>query len=173
MIFAKHYHDLVSRILGDGGYEVNHRTQSGIKLLPGGYSFSINLNDNILPTCGLRRTRPHIAAAETAWCFMGDTSLAWLQKHTKTWNSFADDGRIPQAYGYRWKWAFAVNQIQLAIDRLIKDSTDRRVWISSYHPEDLVDSKQKTVPCPVGFTLSIFEGCLNSTFVIRSSDVIM
>ncbi len=173
MTFATYYRYLVEEIMERGVYEQNARTRSGLRWLPHGRSFHINLSDNILPTCGLRRVRPAIAAAETAWCFMGTMSIEWLNKYTKVWNAFADDGNVTGAYGYRWKHAFEIDQIQAAIDRLRADPTDRRVWISSYHPLDLMNTGQKTVPCPVGFTLSIHDNHLNSSLMIRSSDVFL
>ena len=172
--FAEAYRALLIRIRTYGSYDVNQRTKAGIAFLPDGWSFVIRLHDNILPTCGLRRTRPHIAAAETAWCFRGETSVAWLNHHTKIWNAFSNDNGVMEAYGYRWKHQFGLDQIKMAIERFQKDPTDRRVWITSYHPgKDLTDRGQKTVPCPVGFTLSMFENRLNSSFVIRSSDVLI
>jgi len=170
--FAIEYKELVELILNNGEFMKNKRTDSGIAFLPDGYSFSLNLINNVLPTCGMRRSRPHIPAAEVAWCLMGSTSVGWLNRHTKIWNAFADNnGDVMEAYGYRWRHAFHVDQIQLAIDRLKKDPTDRRIWVTSYHPEDLVDKGQKTVPCPVGFTLSSYNDRINSTIMIRSSDV--
>lgn len=172
--FAETYGNLVARLMSEeSDYDMNQRTRSAIAFLPEGYSFSIDMDDNVLPTCGLRRTRPHIAAAEAAWCFMGKASLTWLQRHTKIWDAFADrDGNVMEAYGFRWKHSFGYNQIQTAIERLKKDPSDRRVWVSSWDPRlDLLDDGQKTVPCPVGFTLSAYERRLNSSLMIRSSDV--
>lgn len=172
--FADTYESLVARIMSEeSDYELNERTRSAVSFLPDGYSFAIDLGDNVLPTCGLRRTRPHIAAAEVAWCFMGIPNVKWLQKHTKIWNAFADDeGTIYEAYGYRWKYAFAHDQLETAILRLKNDPSDRRIWISSWDPRvDLKSLGQKTVPCPVGFTLSTYEKRLNSSLMIRSSDV--
>lgn len=174
--FADSYMDLVQLIMSEESeYQMNQRTKSGISFLPEGYSFAVDLGDNVLPTCGLRRTRPHIAAAETAWCFMGHRNLRWLQKHTAIWNTFADeDGDIAEAYGHRWRRAFNYDQIQIAIARLRADHSDRRVWISSWDPRcDLLNFGQKTVPCPVGFTLSMSNMRLNSTLMIRSSDVVI
>lgn len=172
--FAETYANLVARIMSDeSDYDLNQRTRQAVSFLPDGYSFSVDLSDNILPTCGLRRTRPHIAAAEVAWCFMGQGNIRWLRKHTKIWDVFADEnGNLEEAYGYRWRHAFGYDQLKTAIDRLAKDPSDRRIWISSWDPRfDLQDMEQKTVPCPVGFTLSTYENRLNSSLMIRSSDV--
>ena len=200
------YARLLRAVLETGVREKNHRTGSLIAALPEGASFAIDLSDGILPTCGLRKTRPHIAAAELAWCLLGHNHVDWLRKHTKVWDDFADvrdcascegsglaerahniiapqcpncdgSGRtfwLEQAYGWRWRAKFGVDQLHLGIERLRADASDRRVWISSWDPgEDIVAKGQKTVPCPVGFTLSVMDGKLNSTLMIRSSDLYM
>ncbi len=176
MTFAESYGQLVAKIMSEEAeYDYNQRTKSGINFLPEGHSFSVDLSDNILPTCGLRRTRPHIAAAEVAWCFMGSTSIGWLNTHTKIWEVFADaNGDVMEAYGHRWRSSFGFDQIQTAISRLKVDPSDRRVYISSWDPRcDMLPILQKTVPCPVGFTLATHNNRLNSTIMIRSSDVLI
>lgn len=179
--FGLIYHDILSAVMSHGIVEKNRRTDTHIRMLPEGISFALHLNDNVLPTCGLRKTKPWHAAAEAAWCFMGHDHINWLRQHTKAWDQFAEpDGRLPQAYGARWKFAFSetndhgiqCDQVAEAVRRLENDMSDRRVWITSYHPvEDLVKTGQKTVPCPVGFSLSIMDGQLCSSLMIRSSDL--
>ncbi len=203
MNFARHYRLLIHAALTGGIEEMNRRTGVAVRALAEGASFAVDLSDGILPTCGLRRTRPHIAAAELAWCLLGHNHIDWLRKHTKVWDSFADaqdcvhcDGtgsvKVPstfactncngsgktywldQAYGYRWRFKFGYDQLLIGVDRLRVDPSDRRVWISSWDQnDDLVPNGQKTVPCPVGFTLSLLAGSLNSTLMIRSSDLYM
>lgn len=86
---------------------------------------------------------------------------------------------LEAAYGNRWRNTFGRDQLECGINALRRDPSNRRVWISSWDPsEDRFDDsetgiKQKTVPCPVGFTLSVMENKLNSSFMIRSSDVFM
>lgn len=181
--FGLVYRDILTDVMSRGMVEMNRRTNTHIRMLPEGISFALHLNDNVLPTCGLRRTKPWHAAAETAWCLLGHDHTDWLRKYTKVWDPFCDvvDGsyKLPQAYGARWLHAFSdimeeipCNQIDEAIERLENDDSDRRVWITSYHPvEDLVKTGQKTVPCPVGFSLSVMDGQLCSSLMIRSSDL--
>lgn len=200
--FWQSYRYLVKQILASSITEENRRTGENIKALMG-HSFSVDLRSGILPTCGVRKTRPHIAAAEFAWCVRGERSIEWLAKHTKVWNDFADveqcslclgtgvlgsacltcahcEGRggsrvVDAAYGFRWRTAFGRDQLMLAIAALRRDMSDRRIWISSWDPREdgLGAENQKTVPCPVGFTLAVLGDELISTFVIRSSDVFM
>lgn len=214
MRFAEQYALLLKQCLDprESVEELNQRTGSRIRAIPAGASFVVDLWDNVLPTCGLRRTRPHIAAAEAAWCFIGHAHVDWLRKWTRVWDDFADvtmcakcdgggwypppidaacsqsgaqitcdscDGSgktywLEQAYGNRWRVSLGIDQLAIAIKRLQDDPTDRRVWISSWDPSvDILPLRQKTVPCPVGFTLSTLNGRLNSTLMIRSSDLYM
>ncbi len=200
--FWSHYARILRAILEGGIRETNRRTGSVIAMLPEGASFVLDLSDGLLPTCGLRKTRPHIAAAELAWCLRGDNHIDWLRRHTKVWDAFADardcascggggkddedfqcpncDGSgktywLDQAYGYRWRVKFGIDQLATGIERLKIDPSDRRVWISSWDPSEdiIIDAQKKTVPCPVGFTLSVMADKLCSTFMIRSSDLYM
>ncbi len=173
--FGQVYQDLLSRLLATGVEEKNQRTGATIRIIRGGTSFKLNISDGILPTCGLRKTYPHVAAAELAWCLLGHDHVHWLDKHTTVWNQFADENGDLESYGYRWRYKFGRDQLQLAVRALHKDPSDRRIWISSWDPSEdgLGAPDQKTVPCPVGFTLSIVDGHLDSTFLLRSSDVFM
>jgi len=184
--FAYTYRALLRVLLSDGVEEKNERTGAAIKILEGGGSFQLDLSDGYLPTCGLRKTWPHVAAAELVWCLRGDDHIDWLRKHTKVWDQFADkyypldehqgpNYLLDAAYGYRWRHKFERDQLALAVEALQKNPTDRRIWISSWDPavDGLGAPDQKTVPCPVGFTFSIVSGKLHSTFVLRSSDVFM
>lgn len=177
MPFHEVYWNLLKELVTRGVHQKNARTGVHINVMEGGAGFVLNLNDNILPTCGLRKTWPHVAAAELAWCLMGHSHINWLQKHTHTWDAFAenDDGAMDAAYGYRWRSKFGRDQLDLAIKALRADPSDRRIWISSWDPsvDGLGATGQKTVPCPVGFTLSILQGQLQSALMIRSSDVLM
>lgn len=215
MRFAEQYFALLKQCLDprESVEELNIRTGSRIRAIPAGASFAVDLWDHVLPSCGLRKTSPHIAAAEAAWCFLGHAHVDWLRTWTKVWDDFADitpcakcEGRgeitttrdigmfdgstieitcaecggsgktywLEQAYGNRWRVSLGIDQLAVALKRLQDDPSDRRIWISSWDPSaDILPLKQKTVPCPVGFTLSILGGRLNSTLMIRSSDLYM
>jgi len=84
----------------------------------------------------------------------------------------ADGKTVDAAYGYRWRMRFGRDQIEDACKALRHNPSDRRVYVSAWDPgEDGLGRPGKNVPCPVGFTLSITGGRLNSTLLIRSSDV--
>lgn len=168
------YKQLLWELLGDGHDEVNSRTGASVRVLRHPFHFNLDMRLGLLPVCGVRRTFPATAAAEVAWFLLGTKDPSFIREYAPIWDKFVeDDGTIAAAYGYRWREAFGRDQIKLAVEALSNDPSDRRVWVSAWDPaEDGLGARgQKNVPCPVGFSLSIVDGHLNSALVIRSSDV--
>ena len=172
--FRPTYEALLMRCLHSDMRETNARTGEGIRML-GPVSFVLDLSRNELPVCGIRKTFPRTAAAEVAWFMMGTKDVTWLKAYAPIWDKFVeDDGvSVDAAYGHRWRHAFGRDQFGLAIAALTKNPSDRRVYVSNWDPrsDGLGAEGQKNVPCPVGFTLSLSDGRLNSTLTLRSSDV--
>jgi len=167
--------------------ERSERTGRAVHVGRGGTSFRLDLSDGLLPTCGLRKTYPRTAAAETVWYLMAKQDLAWLRKYAPIWDKFAeriadgdqqdriDDGfdGIRAAYGYRWRKHFGRDQLGLAIEALRVDPSDRRCLVSAWDPsaDGLGAVGQRNVPCPASFTLGVTGGEVHSTLLLRSSDV--
>lgn len=172
--FRPTYEALLMRCLNSESRELNARTGEGIRML-GPVSFVLDLSRRKLPVCGIRKTFPRTAAAEVAWFMMGTQDVTWLKKYAPIWDKFVeDDGvTIEAAYGHRWRFAFDRDQLRLGIAALAKNPTDRRVYVANWDPrsDGLGAPGQRNVPCPLGFTLSIQDGRLNSTLTLRSSDV--
>jgi thymidylate synthase len=192
--FPEVYYDLANRIMYDGVEERNERTGKVIRAYPtGGYSFTINLESGFLPMTDRRRLFPSTAAAETAWYVQATQEPDFMFKYAEvTWKKFlepaydppTEEGQgvgwsltvpliIKAAYGYRWRKHFNRDQLKLGIEALRANPSDRRVYISAWDPalDGLGAKGQLNVPCPVGFTLSVLNGRLNSTYMLRSSDV--
>lgn len=178
--FPDVYEELLWRIIRHGTVEKNERTGKALKVYPWGpVSFVVDLSTGLLPVPGNRKVFPATAAAETAWYLMGTRRPAFMLHHARVvWEKFVEilpDGEdvVKAAYGYRWRRHFGRDQLHLAIQALRQNPSDRRVWISAWDPsEDGLGAKgQLNVPCPVGFTLSIQDGRLNSAYLLRSSDV--
>lgn len=172
--FTVAYRYLLRQLLESPHKETNRRTGVEVRITDP-TSFVVSLWDGRLPLQGLRRTYPRVAAAEVAWYIVGDRDVTWLQKYAAIWDKFveADGKTIACGYGWRWRRAFGRDQLLLACGTLARDPTDRRVYVSTWDPatDGLGAKGQRNVPCPVGFTLSVVGGRLNSTLLIRSSDV--
>ena len=191
--FHEAYRGLLSELMNHGVTEVNERTKTEIKMLQGAHSFKLDLSDGRLPVAGNRRYYPHVAAAETAWQFMGTKDPKFiLGKAPKLWSKFLetetarfggrdadDDDEVVErqvlktAYGYRWRHAFGRDQLELAVQELKTNPTNRQLFISAWDPrsDGLGGPQPKNIPCPVGFTVSRFGNDLHMAVFIRSSDV--
>lgn len=184
--FPSLYEELLWRLMRQGSEELNERTGKRVKVYPyGGASFTLDMSGHELPVVGRRRLYPATAAAETAWYLLGTQDPTFMMRHAKVvWEKFLEDNPdqdagasaskiIKAAYGYRWRKHFGRDQLQLAMDALDRNPSDRRVFISAWDPaEDGLGAQgQLNVPCPVGFTFSVLDGRLNSTYLLRSSDV--
>lgn len=180
--FPDIYEELLWKLLKRGVVETNERTGKAVKVYPyGPMSFSLDLSSGLLPVPGNRKMFPGTAAAETAWYVSGLQDATLMMRHAKVvWEKFLepwpDGGEGPfvrNAYGHRWRRHFGRDQLGLAIEALRKNPTDRRIWISAWDPSDdgLGMTGQLNVPCPVGFTFSILDGKLQSSYLLRSSDV--
>jgi len=187
--FHEAYRGLLSEIMNQGVTEKNARTNTEIKMLQGAHSFKLDLTDNRLPVAGNRRYYPHIAAAETAWQFMGTKDPEFiLGKAPRLWSKFletpgdgedVEDGRklpdkiLRTAYGWRWRAEFGRDQLGLALSELKNNPTNRQLFISAWDPrkDGLGGEQPKNIPCPIGFTVSRFQDDLHMSVFVRSSDV--
>lgn len=184
----ENYRDLLTELKNYGETEVNARTKTEITMLLGGHSFKLDMAENYLPVPGNRRYYPHVAAAEVAWQFMGTKDPSFiLAKAPKLWSKFVEKELVDSdtnptgkhisvlktAYGYRWRQAFGRDQLMLAIRELESNPTNRQLWIQAWDPrcDGLGGPQPKNIPCPIGFTLSRFDGKIHMSVFVRSSDV--
>jgi len=173
--FREAYRGLLIELYRRGLFEMNARTGTGIKMLEGGHSFKLDLSNGKLPVAGNRKYWPHIAAAETAWQFLGTQDPEFiLAKAPKIWQDFVEDGELKTAYGYRWRKHFGRDQLKMAVEQLRDNPTNRQLYISAWDPaEDGLGGpdQPKNIPCPVGFSLTRTGDQVHCSVFIRSSDV--
>lgn len=169
------YRSILWRLLSGHAFEeVNERTGAKIFASRVPIHFNLDLREERLPMCGVRRVYPQTAAAEVAWFLRGDRDVDFIRQYAPIWDKFVeDDGHtVAGAYGYRWREHFDRDQLGDAIAALRANRTDRRIVVMAWDPaSDGLGRPSKNVPCPLGFTLSVVDGLLNSTIVLRSSDV--
>ena len=176
MTFSQQYGQVLRNCMVRGAIETNVRTKTRVRIAKQAQHLNFDLGEySKIPLPGNRTIWPHVAAAEVAWQFLGTQDPEFIMKHApKIWGKFIEDGKLKAAYGYRWKHAFNRNQLALAIEALNKDPSNRQIFISSWDPscDGLGEPNQpKNIPCPLGFTLNIIDGCLNMSVLVRSSDV--
>lgn len=176
---AQNFHDVYPELLYELMHsrweETNQRTGVKVRVLEGAASFKLDLGDNALPLQLARKTFAKTAAAEVAWFLTAETSVLWLERYAKIWSKFKEDGTddVKASYGYRWRRHFGRDQLNLAVEALLRNPTDRRVYVQAWDPSEdgLGAPNQKNVPCPIGFNFMIEEDRLHSAIYLRSSDV--
>ncbi len=173
--FNEAYRELLEELYDSTLMETNSRTGVQIKMLEGGHSFKLDLSSGRLPVAGNRRYWPRIAAAETAWQFMGTQDPTFiLEMAPKIWSDFVEDGKLKTAYGYRWRRHFGRDQLAMARQQLQDNPTNRQLFLSAWDPatDGLGGPDQpKNIPCPLGFSLTRTEDLPHCSLFIRSSDV--
>lgn len=176
--------NIYERILDEKYFirEGNARTRQIIRAFPDPVVLSLSMNEKNeiqLPT--VRRVSLKTAAAEYAWFRSGSEFVKDLNNlGCHIWDKFAVDGKVMSSYGYRWKKHFSRDQIDLAIEALIDDPSNRQIFISAWDPMlDGLDSTYQipSVPCEVGFQLrgtkGLFENHLDCIVYLRSSDILV
>lgn len=174
--YEETYIDVLSKVDELGVLSVNKRTRHGVKTYPGGLSFSTNIRDGLLSVPNNRAYYPGSAAAEVAWQFMGTQDPSFILKHAPTlWEKFVENDKLETAYGYRWREHFGRDQIQLAVNELKNNHTNRQLYISAWDPaaDGLGGPQPKNIPCPVGFAVSKVGNYLHGSVFIRSSDIVV
>ena len=163
------YKNALKHVLETGVEQFNERTKTKI-LACHGYSFRWNAANH--PVLYGRKSFPKTAAAELAWFLSGETSVAWINKHTSIWRAFANAyGEIPTAYGHRWRRAFGIDQIKNIICKLNEDPTSRQQVLMSWDPR--VDNvvPASNIPCPYTYVFNIIDNKLNAHMTVRSNDI--
>ena len=133
-----------------------------------------------------RDANPFFHCCEAIWMLAGRDDLKQLTPYVKRMAEYSDDGGVtqPAAYGKRWRnWEVreggtAYNwgdQLDWAVERLRKDTGDRRVVIQMWDPPTdkwAAQSGGKDVPCNLTMLPWISGGALRLTVFNRSHDII-
>jgi thymidylate synthase len=174
--FDEIYQEMLSRILTEGGREVNKRTGHETAAVPG-LSFSLDLGKDGFPLLTLRKIPTKIFIAEQIWFISGARKPEdFLRDFTRIWDDFTNPGDVVTvAYGYRWRRHFGRDQLGMLVELLQKDPSSRHGVIVTWDPssDGLGGVSKGNVPCPYTFTVNIIDGRLNLMNVVRSNDMIL
>lgn len=122
-----------------------------------------------------RDANPFFHLIESLWMLAGRNDVELVAQFVARMRSFSDDGTtLHGAYGYRWREHFGFDQLQLIIDALRKDPTDRRQVLSMWDARADLGRSGKDLPCNTQCLFQINpDGALDMTVVNRSNDIIM
>lgn len=131
----------------------------------------------------IRNANPFFHVMETVWMFAGDNHVGFPARFNSTYAKYAEeDGLVHGAYGKRWRDHFApkeigprfkMDQIQLAIAMLKKNTEDRRVVLSMWDTQEDLGASKKDLPCNTHIYLRAYpDGTLDMTVCNRSNDLL-
>jgi len=172
MNINKFYLDIICGKVAMQTPELNRRTGIMVHAMPG-VLFRTDLQKDGFPLLSLR-SMPYSFTPEIMWFLSGSNKIDWLSKHTKIWDSFAEqNGQVTSAYGHRWRHNFGVDQLQTVLDKLREDPSSRHGVVMMWDPVQDLTVQQKNVPCPYTFTVNIIRNRLHMHLTIRSNDMVL
>lgn len=119
----------------------------------------------------VRDANPFFHVMEWVWMMAGSNDAHWLAQFNKRMLTYADDGILRGAYG--WRWRHPTDQITDCIALLRRDPTTRQAVISMWDPEyDGSEKKTSDRPCNTHIYFRRVEDRLNMTVCNRSNDMI-
>lgn len=123
--------------------------------------------------CAERDANPFLHLFESLWMLAGRQDLRFLERLTKNFRQFSDDGYSMQgSYGWRWRQKFGFDQIWTIINLLRNNPDSRRAVLTMWSPSDLNDIKSSDIPCNTNVYFKIRDNRLNMTVCNRSNDML-
>jgi hypothetical protein len=120
-----------------------------------------------------RDANPFFHLIEAMWMLEGREDGGPLDMYIKGFSSrYGVSGIIPDAYGYRWRSYFEVDQIQDIIDKLKVDPNTRQAVLQMWDSEDFSTPPEIAKPCNLCAVFRIRLGRLDMTVYNRSNDII-
>lgn len=120
-----------------------------------------------------RNCNPFFHIVEGIWMLAGRNDVEFLDEFNSNMKTYSDDGRtFNAAYGHRWRKYFDYDQLEVAIDMLIKNPLDRRVVISMWDPYVDLGSKSLDIPCNTQIMPRVRGKYLDMLTTNRSNDLV-
>ena len=123
--------------------------------------------------CPKRDANPFFHYMEAIWMLSGTENVDFPSHFAKNIAQYSDDGvTLHGAYGYRWRYAFNIDQIDAVIYALEHTPSSRRLVISMWDPQLDLEIDSKDLPCNTHLYFRVVEGALALTVCNRSNDMV-
>jgi thymidylate synthase len=165
--FDVHYYVLLEDIINNGEWVKIGNTKRLTK-------FGVNLKLDVsryFPLLNVRKLSYKTILTELLWFLNGDTDLKFLHdNNVHIWDANANGGELGDVYGKQWRDFNGIDQIQNAIDLLIKYPKSTRNVVTAWNPT----AKTVLPPCHFSFQLLSLDGNkLSLHCTMRSSDILI
>ncbi|MBF7684490.1 thymidylate synthase [Acinetobacter sp. B10A] len=187
----KAYHDLLQRILDQGG-DKSDRTGTGTRSVFG-HQMRFDLSEGF-PLLTTKKVHFRSIAIELLWFLNGDTHVKYLKDNkVSIWNEWATaeqtakfnrpEGELGPVYGHQWRNFGAskntdgtyqnngFDQISWLIQEIKNNPDSRRLIVSGWNPNEA--TQVALPPCHTLFQFFVHDGKLSCQLYQRSADVFL
>ena len=117
----------------------------------------------------IRNISMRYAVGEFLWYLSGSNRIKEIEKYTKNWERFSDDGKtVNSCYGWCIKEKFGFDQYEY-IKSMLKETPETRQAV--IHIKEASNRKTKDVNCTVCLQFLVRENKLYMTTYMRSCDI--
>lgn len=142
-----------------------------VRVLPHPVILTIGQPDQRVLLDPVRDANPFFHVMEWVWMLAGSNDAVWLSQFNKRMMSYADDGRLRGAYG--WRWANPEDQIAGVIDLLRRDPGTRQAVVSMWDPlQDGPNARTSDRPCNTHIYFGRRASKLDMIVMNRSNDLV-
>jgi thymidylate synthase len=124
-----------------------------------------------------RDANPFFHLFEAMWMLVGRRDVKFLNHFIKDFGDrFGEtNGYEHDAYGYRWRYSFGFDQLEVIVDKLRVKSNDRQTVIQMWDATSINNDLRgdwKTRPCNICACPRVHDTRLDLTVFCRSNDII-
>ncbi len=120
-----------------------------------------------------RDANPFFHLMEAMWMLDGREDSAFLDHYVKDFGArFAVDGIVPDAYGYRWRYALGFDQLDVIVNQLRETPNTRQAILQMWGAGRIDLCAPVSKPCNLVACFMIRQGKLDMTVFNRSNDLV-
>ena len=119
----------------------------------------------------IRDANPFFHIMEAVWMLAGSNKVQFLLTYNKRMDTWADNGLLRGAYGYRWRRHFKYDQLKALVTKLKSDPTTRQAVLQMYDAH-VENHNAKDKPCNTHIYFEGRRGYLDMYVINRSNDLI-
>jgi thymidylate synthase len=128
--------------------------------------------------CENRDANPFFHLAEAIWMLAGGHDTEFLDRfvHDFSERYGEENGTLHDAYGYRWRKMFGIDQLNIIVKRLLENPLDRQcvlqMWDASPNNGNDLIGNWKSRPCNTNVFVRMNGNELDLTICCRSNDML-
>lgn len=151
--------------------KVEESRNGKVRVLPHPVVLTIGKPDERVLLDPVRDANPFFHVMEFVWMLAGSNDAVWISQFNKRMMTYADEGYLRGAYG--WRWTNPNDQIASIITLLRREPSTRQAVLSMWDPlYDGPEARTSDRPCNTHIYFGLRAGKLDMTVMNRSNDLV-